>query len=256
MITFDVKNTVFQSSKIDNTVVLKYKENAFSLLMDIVVRDEYLKLVEAIDNTRDIKGIVVINDTDFDDEAGIKALLELIGSHDDSQSHTNFLSEETIAKFRNSFGRRMLLNITMTKPQVAGMHGDVTGEYLGFILPNDARFATPETRFLFRNASWGLPVSPGLSYFLPRFIGQGKALEFIHHSKSLTAEEALSLGLITDIVPRDQLQARCMKEIEILSSQPADVAAANRSLVNPDVLEFEPHLERYYTAIGRSIHKL
>lgn len=256
MITFDIENTVFQSSRVDDTVVLKYKENAFSLLMDIVIRDEYLELLKAINDTRDIRGAVVINDIDFDDEAGMKALLELVGSHDDSGSHTNFLSENTIAKFRNSFGRRMLLNITMVKPVVAGVHGDVTSEYLGFILPNDARFATPETRFMFRNASWGLPVSPGLSYFLPRFIGQGKALEFIHHSKLLTAEEALSLGLITDIVPRDQLQARCMKEVEMLSSQPADVAAANRSLLNPEVSEFEAHLERYYAAIGRSVHKL
>jgi enoyl-CoA hydratase/carnithine racemase len=123
-------------------------------------------------------------------------------------------------------------------------------------LPNDARFATPETRFILRNASWCLPVSPGLSYFLPRFIGQGRALEFIHHSKLLTAEEALSLGLITDIVPHDQLQVRCLKEIEMLSSQPADVAAVNRALLNPSVSEFETHLERYYTAIGRSVLKL
>ena len=43
MITFDVENSVFPSSRLDDTVVLKYKENAFSLLMDIAIRDEYLK---------------------------------------------------------------------------------------------------------------------------------------------------------------------------------------------------------------------
>jgi 2-(1,2-epoxy-1,2-dihydrophenyl)acetyl-CoA isomerase len=256
MITFDVENSVFQSTSVDDTVVMKYKKNAFSLLRDVAIRDEYLKLVNAIDETHDIKGSVVINDSDYDGEAGIKALLEFIENRDDSRSQTHFLSENAIAIFRDSFGRRMLLSITMAKPQVAGIHGDVTGEYLGLTLPNDARFATPETRFIFGNASWGLPVSPGLSYFLPRFIGQGKALEFIHHSKLLTAEEALSLGLITDIVPRDQLQVRCLKEVEMLSSQPADVAAANHALLNPSISEFETYLERYYTAIGQSVHKL
>lgn len=256
MVTFDVENTVFQSNRTDDCVVLKYKENAFSLLLDIVLRNEYLKLMETINETREIKGVVVINDTDFDEEAGMKVFLELVGRGDESPSKSNFLIEDTIVKFRNSFGRRMLSNITMIKPQVSGIHGDVTSEYLGFILPHDARFATPETCFKFRNASWGLPVSPGLSYFLPRFIGQGKALEFIHHSKLLTAEEALTLGLITEIVPRDQLQERCLQEVEMLSNQPADIAVANRALLNPSVSEFETHLERYYSAIGKSVFRL
>ena len=43
MITFDVKNPVFRPTSVDDTVVLKYKENAFSLLMDIAIRDVYLK---------------------------------------------------------------------------------------------------------------------------------------------------------------------------------------------------------------------
>ena len=258
MTTFDIENSVFHSCRVDETVVLKYKENAFSLLLDLAAREEYLKLLEATDETLEIQGLVVINDTAFDDEAGFQAFLELVrnvapGSY---STGVGLHHENIIAKFRRFFGRRMLLSITMTKPQVAGIHGDVTGEYLGFILPYDTRFATPETRIKFRNASWGLPVSPGLSYFLPRFIGQGKALDFIHHSKVLTAEEALSLGLITDIVPHDQLETRCQQEVETLSNQPADVAVASRMLFNPDTSEFEHQLERYYTAIEQSAHKL
>lgn len=258
MTDFDVDNSVFHSSRVDDIVVLKYKENAFSLLLDISVRDAFLKLLEAIDETLKIKGLVAINDAAFDDEASMQAFLKFVRSlAPGSYSPVVGLHKENaVAKFRRSFGRRMLSSITMTKPQVAGFHGDVTGEYLGFILPYDARFATPDTRIKFRNASWGLPVSPGLSYFLPRFIGQGKALEFIHHSTVLTAEEALSLGLITDIVPHGQLQARCQQEVETLSEQPANVAVANRMLFNPDTSEFERQLERYYSAIEQSAHKL
>lgn len=227
------------------------------MFLDLVVRDEYLKLSEAIKESREIKGVVTINDPDFDDEAGIQSLLELVcGDGSSSRSEASFNSETVISKFRDTIGRRLLLNLAMTKPQVTGVHGDATSEYLGMILTSDARFATPETRFIFRNSSWGLPISPGLSHFLPRFIGQGKAMEFINHSKQLTAEAALSLGLITDIVPHDQLQARCLKEVEILSSEPANVAVVNRMLLNPDMSEFEHYLERYYSAIGKSGHKL
>ncbi len=255
MTTFDVENSVFHSSRDNDTIVFKYKENAFSLLQDVAVRDEFMKLIEATDETLEIKGIVIINGTAFDDEAGIQAFLELLRSIANSPGSGLYL-DNIINKFRTAYGRRMLLSISMTKPQIAGIHGDVTGEYLGFTLPYDSRFATPDTRIKFNNASSGLPVGPGLSYFLPRFIGQGKALDFIHHSKVLTAEEALSLGLITDIVPHDQLQARCQQEVEMLSKQPTNVAVANRMLFNPDTSEFEYQLKRYYSAIERSVHKL
>ena len=251
MTTFDIENSAFGSRRIDDTVVLKYKENAFALFLDFMVRDEYLKLAEAIKESVEIKGVVTINDPDFDDEAGIQSLLEFVSS-----DNSSFNVETVIDKFRDTIGRRLLLNLAMTKPQVVGVHGDATSEYLGMILTSDARFATPDTRFIFRNSSWGLPISPGLSYFLPRFIGQGKAMEFINYSKELTAEEALSLGLITDIVPHDQLQTRCLKEVEVLSSNPANVAVVNRMLINPDLSEFEQYLERYYSAIGKSGHKL
>lgn len=253
MTVFDTENKVFHSSRINNTVIFKYKENAFSILEDIAVRDEFMKLIEAADETLEIKGIAIINDTAFDDEAGIQAFLELLRTTPSSPSGLSL--DNTIAKFCNASGRRMLLSIAMTKPQVAGIHGEVTAGYFGFTLPYDARFATPATRIKFENASLGLPVGPGLSYFLPRFIGQGKALDFIHHSKVLTAEEALSLGLITDIVPHDQLQTRCQQEVEMLSKQPADVAAANRMLFNPDTSDFEIYLKRYYHAIEKSVYK-
>jgi enoyl-CoA hydratase/carnithine racemase len=255
MTTFDVENSVFYSSRVNDTVIFKYKENAFSLLKDVAVRDEFMKLIEATDESREIKGIVIINDTAFDDEAGMQAFIELLRSIANSPGSGLYL-DDTIAKFYIAYGRRMLLSISMTKPQVAGIHGDVTGEYLGFTLLYDSRFATPDTRIKFNNASFGLPVGPGLSHFLPRFIGQGKALDFIHHSKVLTAEEALSLGLITDIVPHEQLQARCQQEVEMLSKQPANVAVANRMLFNPDASESEHQLKRYYDAIVQAVHKL
>ena len=257
MTTFDIENSAFESKRMGDTVILKYKENAFALFLDVGIRNEYLKLVEAIKDSKEIKGSVTINAPDFDDEAGFQTLLELVcGGSDSGSFDSRFKSETVISKFRDTIGKRMLSNIAMTKPQVVGVQGDATSEYLGLILCNDARFATPDTRFIFKNASWGLPVSPGLSYFLPRFIGQGKALEFIHHSKELTAEEALSLGLITDIVTHDQLQDRCLKEVEMLSNEPANVAVVNRMLVNPDVSELERYLERYYSAVVKSGYKL
>lgn len=99
------------------------------MLLDIAIRDEHMKLIEATDEALEIKGLVVINDTDFDEEAAIQEFLELVRSckPDSYMPDSGFYKEATIAKFRNALGQRMLLSITMSKPQVEGIHGDVTG---------------------------------------------------------------------------------------------------------------------------------
>jgi len=259
MSVFEIDNSVFYSTRINNAVVLEYRQAAFALIQDVAMAEAHMKLLEAVDKDSEVRGLVVINDMQFDEAAGLQKFLEYLqgGKNDDTGASGSFyLKENAIARFRNLLGQRMLLNLVMTKVQIAGFHGDITSEYLGIVLPFDARFATPDTRFNFSNARLGFPVTPGVSYFLPRFVGQGKALDLIQNESVLTAEDALSLGLIKEIVPHDQLQARCLEEVDKLAAQPAGVAAASRMLINPDVSEFEPHLERYFSALTQALHKL
>lgn len=244
MNTFANDNSLFFSEQMGSTIVIEFRKAAFNLLKDVALANEYIQLIEAAEDDSTINGIVLINDKQFDEAAGIQALINNSGSI------------KAIATFRNIIERLFLLYLTISKPVVAGVHGHITSEYLGIILPYDARIATVDSSINFTTTRLGLPPSPGLTFFLPRFIGQGKALSLIQQSQTLTADDAMNLGLVTNVVTYEQLKNHCLNTVEQLSAFPAGAAASSRILINPTESELEGHIERYIKALTLAMSRL
>ncbi len=88
----------------------------------------------------------------------------------------------------------------MPKPVVAGVQGAVAGAGLALMLSCDLIVAEASTRFVTAYAGIGLTPDCGLSYLLPRAVGQQRALELLLTGRRLTAEEALGWGLVSEVV--------------------------------------------------------
>lgn len=89
---------------------------------------------------------------------------------------------------------------SMSKPVVAGVHGAVAGAGLGVMLSCDLIVAAGATKFLAAYAGIGLTPDCGVSWLLPRAVGQPRAMDIILNGRVLTAEEALGWGLVTEVV--------------------------------------------------------
>jgi len=244
MNTFENNNSVFFSERLDHTVVIEFRKAAFNLLKDVALANEYMQLLKAADEDSEIKGIVLINDKQFENADAIQALIENPGNI------------KAISTFRNIIERLLLLSLNISKPIVAGFHGNVSSEYLGIILPFDARIATTDSCIIFNTMRFGIPPSPGLTFFLSRFIGQGKALNLIQQAQTLTTEEALRLGLITEVVSYEQLKEHCLNTVDKLSAYPAGAATITRMLFNPVESELEAHIGRYIKALNLTMSRL
>jgi enoyl-CoA hydratase/carnithine racemase len=86
-------------------------------------------------------------------------------------------------------------------PVVAAVNGIAVGGAAEFTLCCDVRLGCPETEYLFPENQIGLTISNGSSYLLPRLIG-GHAIEFVLSGRRIGAEEANSLGLVSQLVER------------------------------------------------------
>lgn len=87
------------------------------------------------------------------------------------------------------------------KPIIAAINGPVAGAGLGVALACDLRIASQEAKFVVGFLGVGLSFDSGVSFFLPKMIGIGRATEFAFTNSPISAQQALDWGLINRIAP-------------------------------------------------------
>ncbi|HJM54331.1 MAG TPA: enoyl-CoA hydratase/isomerase family protein [Dehalococcoidia bacterium] len=104
------------------------------------------------------------------------------------------------------------------KPVVAGLNGVAAGAGMALAMACDTRLAA-ESAWLFPGYSRiGGSPDGGLSWTLPQVVGYEKAMRFLLENKRVDADEALALGLIGEVVPDHQFQARFVEYCHSLTT--------------------------------------
>ncbi len=93
----------------------------------------------------------------------------------------------------------------LSKPVIAAMNGAAAGVGLALACFADIRIAAEGARFTTAHGKLNLPAEYGLSWLLPRMIGLTRANDLLLTSRVFTAEEALTLGLVNRVLPRDEV---------------------------------------------------
>jgi 2-(1,2-epoxy-1,2-dihydrophenyl)acetyl-CoA isomerase len=116
-------------------------------------------------------------------------------------------------------------------PVVAAVQGAVAGAGLAVILNCDVVVAAASTKFVAAYAGVGLTPDCGVSYLLPRAIGQQRALELALTGRVLTAEEAMSWGLVTRLTGNDALMETAMDTARGLALGPTRAFGETKRLI-------------------------
>ena len=90
-------------------------------------------------------------------------------------------------------------------PIVAAVNGPAVGAGMNLALSADIVHASPEAIFSEAFVRLGLVPDCGGTYFLPRLIGMARAAELMFTGDQIDAEQALEIGLVSRVVPADQL---------------------------------------------------
>jgi 2-(1,2-epoxy-1,2-dihydrophenyl)acetyl-CoA isomerase len=95
----------------------------------------------------------------------------------------------------------------LPKPTLAVVDGVAVGVALGLVLACDLAIASDRARFCEVFVKRGLALDGGTSWSLPRVIGLRRAKQLAFFGDMLGAAEALSFGLVNEVVPVDALDA-------------------------------------------------
>ncbi|WP_153393086.1 enoyl-CoA hydratase-related protein [Ornithinicoccus halotolerans] len=119
----------------------------------------------------------------------------------------------------------------MDKPVVAAVNGVAAGAGAAFAFAADLRVVASSAGFNLAFAAIGLSCDSGTSWSLPRLVGTARAKELLLRPRTVPAQEALELGLATEVVPDEGLPARAAEVAAELAAGPTRAYGAIRRAV-------------------------
>lgn len=190
------------------------------------------------------------------DEAGLKGLV-ITGAGDsfsvggDIGSIRDCIHDPTtdvvaVSRSQVELIQRTVLNIRrMSFPVVAAINGLAAGSGFGLALACDDRVAAPRATFVAAYGAIGLSPDAGLTYFLPRIVGDARARAIILGDQVVRARQAERLGMVSEVVEDDQLHAVASRRARRLTRwAPGSIASTKLLLQSTWRQGFADHLQQ------------
>jgi enoyl-CoA hydratase/carnithine racemase len=157
---------------------------------------------------------------------------------------TEFQNRENLPNLLTLFQRLVIRLYDCPKITVACLNGFATGAGLDLAMACDFRIASEKIKLGEAYISMGLVPDGGGSFFLPRLIGSGKALEMLLTGDPITAEQAFAIGLVHRVVPAADLMNGTMQFINQLLSKPAKARQLIKKLIKEPASNLHDALQK------------
>lgn len=180
---------------------------------------EYLEVLKKINNDDSIRVVI------------------LTGTPPAFSSGTDLKSfSEGVSSFKSSLneggaGQQITLMREFKKPIIAAINGAAVGTGITITLLCDIRIAAESATMCFRFTHLGLVPEFASPYMLPRIIGLGRAMELCLTARTINAREALEIGLVTRVVPDDELMPAAMEIARDLASKKEHAVRMTREML-------------------------
>jgi len=130
------------------------------------------------------------------------------------------------------------------KPVIAAVNGLASGAGVDVSLQCDIRFAARSANFRVSYTAFGLVPGNGGTYFLPRIVGEAKALELFWSAEPISADEALSIGMVNQVFEDDEFMARSLEFAHSISERaPLAMTLVKRAVRQSLTMDLNTHLD-------------
>lgn len=139
------------------------------------------------------------------------------------------LSDELVDMIE-PFHRTLSTIAELPMPVVCAVQGSIAGGGLGLAWCADIIVAADDLKMVTAFAKLGVSGDGGSSWYLPRLVGQVRALELLLESPILDAQSAKDLGLVTRVVPKEELASEAERTVGHLAAGPTISMGMQRRL--------------------------
>jgi 2-(1,2-epoxy-1,2-dihydrophenyl)acetyl-CoA isomerase len=152
---------------------------------------------------------------------------------------------------RTHYNPNILALRGLEKPVVAAVNGVAAGAGIGLALACDLRIASERAKFVPAFVAIGLVPDSGTSFFAAQILGYARAFEWLTSNRRLVAGEALTWGLVHEVVAPDAVVDRARERARELAAAPGDAVGMTKRLLDRattaqlrDHLDFESQLQQ------------
>jgi enoyl-CoA hydratase/carnithine racemase len=155
---------------------------------------------------------------------------------------------------REAVSGRVNLHVLMQKcekPIIAAVNGVAVGAGLDLAMACDIRIASDKARFAELYIRRGMLPAAGGTYFLPRLVGIDKACQLIWTGDMIDAKEAERIGLVTMVVPHEDLEM-ATEELagKLAKAAPLAIQRAKRAIYAGLDMDLESSMKYVQPLIG------
>src|ERR1043166_8909745 len=143
---------------------------------------------------------------------------------------------------RSNYHRNILAIRALEKPGIAACNGPAAGAGLSLALACDIRIASDAATFVPAFINIGLVPASGGTWLAHRLLGTARAFEWLPTGRRLAAEEARSWGVVSEVVPADELPHRAQEVAALFAAMPTRAVWQTKRLL--DRAETAPFAEQ------------
>ncbi|MGB9802284.1 enoyl-CoA hydratase/isomerase family protein [Desulfofundulus sp.] len=192
---------------------------------------EYLEILKRVNNDDSIRVVILTGAPPaFSSGTDLKSFSKGVSSFESSLNEGGASQQITLMR-------------EFKKPIIAAINGAAVGMGITITLLCDIRIAAESATMCFRFTHLGLVPEFASPYMLPRIIGLGRAMELCLTARTIKAREALEMGLVSRVVPDDELMPAAMEIARNLASKKEHAVRMTREMLYR-------HLDTdFYTAV-------
>ena len=144
---------------------------------------------------------------------------------------------------------------SLDKLSIAAINGVAIQTGLSLALACDFRIASSEARLGSGTLRFGLLPDEGGPFLLIQLMGVAKTMDFLMHHRVVTADEALEMGMVHDVVPPEELMDRVMEQARDLANGPqVAMRLLKRSIYNAAEMTWAQSLDEIAAKTAVSDH--
>ena len=239
----------------EGVAVFRLTDDVIDMALDLKAMVKFWDIFEAFEKSSEVTVMLFLGSKSCFSPERADAFLEKLKRRYGSESLTEG-QKQGITLEENAMWRFIRKVRGCSKLVLVALQGEVTTAFFGISLAYDLRIVSEDTVFNIRCHEVGLPPIGGLAYFLPLYVGWGRANRILLEMTKIDAKQAFDLGLVDDVVATDDLEEISLTRARELAYKPPESVRGIKRLLNMHLFRMEVARDNESEIIATALNKL